>query len=183
MPRKPGPAPMSADVISLTGNRSKLTEDEIAARAAAEVRPAPIRPRKPEHLSRFASECWDRHAPELESLGLLTRMDSGAFELACEAYAMAREALEEMKPRKADGTPDRRTRARSVVDVDGARRGNVKRHAAFAVFNMASNTYRAWCVEFGLTPSARVSLRPGAHTPTLPEDGDGAGSDGFDFGT
>ena len=95
---------------------------------------------------------------------------------------MAREALEEMRPRKADGSADRRTNRREVVAVDGARRGNVKRHAAYAVFNMASNTYRSWCVEFGLTPSARVSLRPGAHTPTLPDDEDGAGADGFEFG-
>lgn len=181
MPRRPGPKPHSADVIELGGNRSKLSAEEIERRRAEEVKPRPLRPEPPEWLSPFALECWQMHAPELEHLGLLTRLDAGAFVLACEAYGLAREALEELRVKKADGTPDQRTKRRTVVDVDRVHGGMLKKHPAFSVFTQSSNLYLRFCGEFGLTPSSRVSLRPGASGPSL-EEGPGGDADDAFFG-
>jgi P27 family predicted phage terminase small subunit len=179
--RKPGPAPFSADVIELTGNRSKLSAEELEARREKEVKARPLHLDPPGHLSPYARECWEQHAPELAALGLLTVLDRGSFELACECYSLAREALEEMRPRKADGTADGRSNRRRPIDVDLGHAGNLRKHPAFTVFNMAQNSYKSWAIEFGLTPSARVSLRPGAGGAV----GDGESRDDDDdfFGT
>lgn len=173
---------MTADVILLGGNRSKLSAEEIEERRSREVKAGPLHLDPPGHLSPFARECWDKHAPELEALGLLTVLDQGAFELACECFSIARQALEELRPRRADGGADQRTHRREVIDVDHGHAGNLKKHPAFTVFNMAQNSYRGWCSEFGLTPSSRVSLRPGRAGGTV---GDETGADGDDlfFGT
>ncbi len=178
--KRPGPMPKSAEVIALHGNPGKHSAAELEARAAV-PKARPLRPDPPKHLSTFARECWDKHAPELEHLGLLTVLDAGAFELACESYALAREALEELRPRRRDGEPDGRTNRRTVVDVDRVHGGSLKKHPAFSVWNMATNTYRAWCQEFGLTPSARLNLRPGRAEGGSGVDGD-EDDDAF-FGT
>lgn len=183
MPRRPGPAPHSAEVIELGGNRSKLSAEEIEARRAREVKARPLRPDPPKTLSPFARECWEAHAPELESLGLLTVLDRGSFEMACEAYALAREALEAMRPRRADGQADSRTHRREVIDVDKGHAGNLKKHPAFSVWNMAQNAYRAWCAEFGLTPSARMNLRPASAGAIGAAGGDRDDDDDAFFGT
>lgn len=180
--RKPGPLPHSADVIELGGNRSKLSAEEIERRRESEVKARPLHLDPPEHLSPFARECWQQHAPELEALGLLTVLDAGSFTLACETYALAREALEAMRPKKADGTADGRTHRREILEVDRGHGGQLRKHPAFSIYNMAQNAYRGWCAEFGLTPASRISLRPAAHGGAISE-GDGADGDDAFFGT
>lgn len=184
MPKRPGPPQQSADVVVLGGNRSKLSDEQIAARRRAEasLTPRPLRPKPPADLTIVERECWDLHAPELERLGLLSVLDSGAFRLACSAYALAMAALESMRPRKADGTPDERKKSFEVVVGDPAHGGGLKRHPGTLIFSVASKEYRGWCVEFGLTPSARVGLRPGRQAPPLGED-DGEDADDSFFGT
>lgn len=183
--RKGGRPRKSVELHVVGGNPSKLTEAELAARREEEaaVRPAPLRPTKPAGLSKVAGECWDRHAPELERLGLLTKMDAGAFVLACESFALAMEALGELRPRKADGTIDRRKRGLEVVAVDRAHGGMLKKHPAVAVYLQASGDYRRWCAEFGLTPAARMGLRPARSAPGGAAGGEGDGDgDGFELG-
>lgn len=162
MPKKPGPMRLPANVHQLRGNASKLTAEELEEREAEEIQARPLRPVAPAYLSPHARECWDKLVPELEHLGLLAILDGPSFELACETYALARYALEELKPRKKDGTPDRRIKRPSLLDVDRAHAGMTKKNPAFTIYAQASREFRAWCVEFGLSPSARASLRPAA---------------------
>jgi P27 family predicted phage terminase small subunit len=182
--KKPGPAPQSAEVVKLHGNRAHLTKAEIEARVAAEAatpKPKPIRASDaPSDLSIYARECWQMHAPELDELGLLSVLDRGSFRLACECYAIARSALDEMRFRKADGTPDERKKGLQTI-VQDTNHGTMRRHPALIVFGQFAASYRQWCSEFGLTPSARLSIRPaaGVHRPS-PEEGEG---DGEFFGT
>lgn len=184
MPRKPGPVPQSADVVEIRGNRSKLTKEQIEQRRAQEVKARPLRARPPADLSPLERECWDAHAPELQRLGLLSTLDAGSFRLACTSYAIAVSALLEMRPKKADGTPDARKKGVAVVDVDRNHGGMLKKHPAVEVYFRAAADYRRWAIEFGLTPSSRIGLRPAAGSP-----GAGGGSsddvddDDFDFGT
>lgn len=183
--RTPGPPRQPADVIELHGNKSKLSKEELEARRSEEVKAEPIKgTTPPAGLSRYARECWAMHAPELERLGLLSRLDLGAFRVACETYAMALEALEAMRPRKKDGTPDKRSNRLELLVADSAHAGRLAKHPAFAIFNMAANTYRGYCVDFGLTPSARVTLRPGtAGASTAGSVSSDDGDEAFDFGT
>lgn len=170
-----GRHPEDAKVIRMHGN------DRLAdKREQATPRPHPVAPRAPKELSFHARECWEGHAPELERLGLLTVLDGGAFRFACESYAMAVSALLEMRPKKKDGSPDRRSRQLQVV-VDDKVHGGIKRHPAFLVYRQAVGDYRDWCARFGLTPRDRINLRPGAPIGAEPDEGDGD-DDAF-FGT
>lgn len=185
MAKKPGPMPTPSNVVELRGNPSKLSEEELEERREQEdaVRARPLRPSAPEYLSPYARECWDRLVPELEHLGLLTVLDGPALEFACDTYAAARYALDEMRAKKADGSPDKRTKKLETVDVDRSHSGNTKTSPAFRNYMQASAQFRAWCVEFGLSPSARASLRPAAGAPRA---GEGAAADDDDdafFGT
>lgn len=178
MPRKSGPAPLPADVIELHGNKSKLSKEELEQRRADEaaVRPAPIRPKKPEWLSTYASEAWDQHAPELERLSLLTKIDAASFAMAMESFALARYALEDLRRRTSTGAIDGRTKKLTTTEVDRVHGGMLKKHPSVAVFTAAQAAYLRWCVEFGLTPSARMGLRPARSAG--PSSRGGAGDDG-----
>jgi P27 family predicted phage terminase small subunit len=164
MPKSPGPRPKSADVIDLDGNRSHLSAEEIARRRDSTPKPRPIRAADPpEGLSVFARECWLLHAPELDALGMLSVLDRGAFRLACESYAVARSALARMT------TDDGELEVLMRDHVHGGE----KRHPAYLVYDSAQRAYLRWTVEFGLTPSARIGIRPGADRPTSDEDAPG----------
>jgi P27 family predicted phage terminase small subunit len=168
-------------VIELHGNRSKLSKDELEARREEEVKARPLRPDPPKDLTPLERECWNLHAPELERLALLSVLDAGSFRFACASYALAITALGEMRPRKADGSIDARKKGYIVTEVDRVHGGMLKKHPAFAIYAQAVRDYRSWCVEFGLTPSARLGLRPGAQPP-LPGADEHEDDDEF-FGT
>lgn len=184
MPSKPGPTPKSADVIELDGNRGKLSKAEIERRRASEVKARPLRLRAPADLSPLELECWNLHAPELQRLGLLSVLDAGSFRFACTAYALAISSLLELRPKRKDGEPDKRKKGLSVVDVDRIHGGGLKKHPAVEVYFRAADQYRRWAIEFGLTPSARIGLRPAAGAASAGDSDDGADDDDdFDFGT
>jgi phage terminase small subunit len=92
-------------------------------------------------------------------------LDAGSFRFACASYALAVTALGEMRHRKEDGSIDRRRKGFVLTEVDRVHGGMLKTHPAFRAYMQAVKDYRAWCVEFGLTPSARLGLRPGAQPP------------------
>lgn len=165
-----GPKPLPASVIELRGNRSKLTGEELEERRRSEIRPNPVSPRRPSDLSPDERACWDMHAPELDRLGLLTVLDGAAFRLlVCQPYALVMTSFREMMVRKADGTPDRRSKRVAVV-VPDSNHGGEKRHPAFVAWSQALNLYRAGCIQFGLTPMARVGLRPAAPIGTVADE-------------
>jgi P27 family predicted phage terminase small subunit len=174
MARRNGRPPLSAEIIELRGNPSKMSRAQIDARRESTPQPQLVRAATPPaDLSPYARECWELHAPELDALGLLSVLDRGAFRLMCECYSLAREALDEMRPRKADGTPDGRRRRHEIIVDDPAHSGR-KRHPALLVFDTYQRAYEKWVHEFGLTPQARVGIRPAAGGRPVPGDeGDG----------
>lgn len=177
----------TAEVIALHGNAGKHSKEELEKRADEDVvaeKPSSLDP--PKDLTGYAREAWRQHAPELDRLGLLTKLDLGGFRLACEDFALAMSALEAMRPKKADGTPDGRRKGYEVLEVDRAHGGMAKKHPAFSVFNMAQSSYLAWCREFGMTPAGRLGLRPaargGAPAGGEPSVSDDDFDDAFDLG-
>lgn len=79
-PRKP----TSLRVIE--GNRSKTPLP------ANEPKPVPIAPECPKWLLADAKKEWARLYPELEAMGLLTRIDGAAFAAYCQSYARWKQA-------------------------------------------------------------------------------------------
>lgn len=173
---------LPADVIELYGNRGHLSKAQLEDRKADEVKATPVSATTPpeEMTDPIARACWMAHAPELDRLGLFSALDVGSFRLLCETYALAVYSLREMIPKRKDGEPDGRRRGYVTVSIDAGHGGTVRKHPALSSFNMLVNTYRSLCSDFGLTPLARVQLRP-AHGAGRAEEHDD--NDAFDFGT
>lgn len=106
--------------------------------------PAFIRmpPEKPDDLSPKASELWDKIVDELPRLGLLKELDGPALEVLCETYARWHDA----KAKRIKLGPVMKQSYGFVVAP------------WVRIESIASKEYRAWCAEFGLSPSAEIRL-------------------------
>lgn len=103
-----------------------------------------IPPDKPTSMSEFASQMWDKVVPEMTRIGILKEGDEGALVMMCEAFSRWQEA--------------RNIRIKESVLGETLNGGQI-RHPATLVEESAAKEYRAWCHEFGLTPSAEMNLR------------------------
>ncbi len=106
------------------------------------------RPDKPEWLTEIAAAEWDIVAPELERLGLLTRVDGPSLAAYCQFYG---EYVTAQKFLKENG------QTYIMRDKDGA----VKTIAAFPNVSISQNAarqMRALANDLGFTPAARTKL-------------------------
>lgn len=147
------PAPrQTARVIELHGNPGKV---DVEARAAAEVRPAPIAPSPPRWLrDSVALETWKFLAPELEKDALLTKRDRETFAMLCQEVALVAAALKVLQPNKA--------RAMVLLEIDESQKGRVRRNPALMVYGQAVERYARLAAHFGLSPKMRLPLELGA---------------------
>ena len=153
--RKPIPTPLKI----LNGNPGKRPLP------ANEPKPPPLAPKCPAWLHKDAKKEWKRIAPQLERLGLLSELDMTALAGYCQSYARYKEAEEFIAKR---GT----TYASWERDKSGAmqydERGQpilryMQQWPQVSIANKALIQIRAFCSEFGFTPSARARMSvPGA---------------------
>lgn len=115
-------------------------------------------PQKPFDLEGDASDAWDLIVGELGRVELLKPVDAMALEMACEAYARWKDAV----------------RKRRLMGSLGKNSQGVVRAPWVAIEAEASKEYRAWCAEFGLTPSAENKVGSAS-------DGDSNGANPFIF--
>jgi P27 family predicted phage terminase small subunit len=142
-----GPAPKPTAIRELEGNPSHrpLPKNEPKPDKGAAC---------PEWLPDEAKVEWQRVAPELERLGLLTKVDSTALAAYCAAYARWRAAEEAI--------------ATNGLTFETAG-GYAAQRPEVGIANKAMADIRAFCKEFGLTPSARGRMSvPGEDKPTDP---------------
>ena len=78
-----GPKPLPANVHRLRGNAGHLP----AHRLSDAVEPDIEIPNCPRHLLPEARKFWKRITPELEVLGLISKIDQAALALACQEWA------------------------------------------------------------------------------------------------
>ncbi|MFF0481044.1 phage terminase small subunit P27 family [Streptomyces sp. NPDC004435] len=133
----PGPPPTPSRLVELRGNPSKKRQ------GGAEPEPSRGAPRPPADLKGEALAEWGRVVPELERLGLVTRLDRAYLVAYCEAWATfnaAREAMAEYGP--------------LVAGRDG---GLVKNPAA-QVLRDSADLMIKFGSRFGLSPSDRTRL-------------------------
>mgnify|MGYP001218941528 CR=1 FL=1 len=134
-----GRKPKPSVIHKLHGNPSKL---DLAAREAAEVKPDPTIPTCPDWLDGKARSEWRRVCPELARLGLLTKVDRAALAGYCDAYAEL-------------------MRARQVIILEGQTyryRGRITARPEVKIAQAARLQVKAFCAEFGLTPSSRARM-------------------------
>jgi P27 family predicted phage terminase small subunit len=104
---------------------------------------------------------WGRVAPELFSLGILTKLDRAALAAYCDSYGLwirARRLLAKMGEDGADSL------------LVKTAQGNVIQHPLIGLANKAKRDMMAYATEFGMTPSsrARVNAPPASdHDPAL----------------
>lgn len=131
--RKPIPTP----IRRLTGNpqHHALPENEPI--------PPPGRPTCPMWLDRAGRTEWHRVVPLLDGMGVLSTLDRGMIAAYCAAWSQFIAAT-------------RTLQAEGMVIETG--RGMTTHPAANLQIKLAA-TLRAYCVEFGMTPSARSRMQ------------------------
>ncbi len=109
----------------------------------SEPKPEAVTPTCPPHLSRAAKAEWKRIVPELEKLGLLTRIDRAALAAYCGSWARWVQA-------------EKKLDKGNLVVI--APNGYETPSAWFTISRTAADQMRKFLVEFGLTPSSRSRL-------------------------
>lgn len=129
------PKPTQLRIIEGKRGHRPLNESEPKPEAGA--------PTRPEWLLTEAKREWGRIVPELDRLGLLTKIDRGALAGYCQAYGRAVEAEAMLKK---DGltfeTPN----------------GYVQQRPEVSIAQKSWQLAKAFATEFGLTPSSRSRL-------------------------
>lgn len=134
--RGPAPKPTALKVLDGNAGHRPINRNE--------PRPRPIAPRCPSWLLPEAKREWKRIAPILERLGLLTEIDGTALVGYCQSYARWRQCQEVLsKEGLTFKTESGYTAARPEV----------------AIGNRALIEVRAFCAQFGMTPSARARMQ------------------------
>lgn len=149
--RKPKPTALKV----LEGNPGKRPLNEFEPQPSKEI------PECPEWLSPEAKEEWNRIAPELNRLGILTYVDMAALAGYCESWAQYQRAIKYMQE---NGD----TWASYNED------GSVRYLQQVPHVSMANNALRnvlSFASEFGLTPSSRskIHVKPPAKKSDLEE--------------
>jgi P27 family predicted phage terminase small subunit len=147
----------------LQGNPGKRKLKKGKAKAqAAEI------PRPPLFLSKDAKLEWQRLAPKLHALNLLTHIDRGAFSAYCEAWATFKWANEEMG--KATGLVipvgggETVTNKKNGDTVTSRKTVSYTTHPLLWVRNQAMQQMHKFLTEFGLSPASRSRIA--AELPT-----------------
>lgn len=135
-----GRKPKPTELKLLTGNPGKRA----VRRAPAAGRQRLRAPGPPEWLPEDGQQEWRRVAPLLLAMRVLRDTDLTALAVYCEAYARYREARRDLD-----------TNMGMYTDTGT---GSIKAHPATTILNQALAQMRAFMVEFGMTPSARVRV-------------------------
>lgn len=138
------PKPRPANLKLLSGRSPGKDSAGRAVKSPPAFKRVP--PEAPEWLPVEARAEWDRVVPELARLELSKPVDRAALTAYCLTW-------------------DRLVSAQRLIDEAGSVLGTnsqgLVRHPAVAVVEAASKELRAWCSEFGFTPSAEQRVSRG----------------------
>ena len=145
-----GPKPIPTKLKLARGSRRVGDLND----GGTEPRPEPSTPTCPAHLTTAARAEWKRIVPELERLGLLTRLDRAALSLYCVAYGRWAEAEKQ---------------AAVLGMVVKTKAGSLIQNPYLGIANRAAKQMHELLVEFGMSPSSRTRV-----SATKPTDADDA---------
>jgi P27 family predicted phage terminase small subunit len=143
--RKPKPTALKL----IEGNAGKRKID-----SANEMQPELGAPEPPAWLPAEALAEWDRIVPELEATGVLSKIDGAALAACCVCWARFVEAEDEIKENGIILVQIERELADGKILISRA-----IKNPAVQISHAAQAQYRAWCSEFGLSPSARTRVK------------------------
>jgi len=111
-------------------------------------------PEAPSYLPELAREEWNRVAPGLWAIGLLSVVDTACLAAYCASYALWRRASEEL----------------DSLTVQ-TKSGDLRRHPLIKVISDSAADMGHYAGEFGLSPVARTRLAQGHQPPPSKFDG------------
>ncbi len=138
---KRGPAPTPREVLAKRGSWR-------ANKAKSQPTSGKGRPSRPDWLSTRAKRCWNDLIPQLETMGVLEKIDRNALIRYCETFAQWRAAIDFLNQR--GSTYMTRTQTGQPAEMRSA--------PQFAHAMKASEVLSRIEREFGMTPSSRTSL-------------------------
>ena len=149
-----GPPPTPTKILAMRGSWR-------AGRNPAEPRPEPGRPRCPKWLDTDAKAAWRRLVPQLDRMGVLTRIDGNALTRYCTLFSRWKKAEQFLQER-------------GEVYLDKDESGRVKGVRPYPQARMAaqlSEQLLRFENHFGMTPSARTRLSvPAGEAPQDDQD-------------
>lgn len=150
-----GRKPKPSNIHKLHGNPGRRAPNK------AEPKPDVVVPEPPDHLSENAVLEWNRVAPELEALGLISAIDRTAFAAYCQSYARWISAEEKLA---------------KYGEVVKSPSGYPMQSPYISIANTALKFVRDFATEFGMTPSSRSRVqanpkKPGGKLARLLESG------------
>lgn len=148
--RNSGRRPLPANVHALRGNPSKKSQQELIGQAGQQTAVAEIPP-CPAFLHKDAKTEWKRIAKDLQTLGLISKLDRGELAVYCQAWADWKRAREKITEMDEQGF------------VEATPSGYKQMSVWMQIANRAEERMRRAGGSFGLNPSARASL--GASAP------------------
>lgn len=130
------PEPTRLKMIKGNPGKRPINEDE--------PKPRPVAPKRPAWMTGEAKKEWERLAPELERLGILTIVDGAAFAGLCYSYGQVVELIRDIKKNgRIHITPNGHKQARAEVSL-------VKDYLRLV---------RQFAADFGLTPADRSRIK------------------------
>jgi P27 family predicted phage terminase small subunit len=156
----PKPRPVSLKLLEGRGNGTDSGGRKVA--------PAPLfkrlPPEAPEWLPTEAREEWERVVPELARLELTKPVDRAALT----AYVLTWQRLvdasrliadnQKFELKQTDDEGETYFESRNGYGLLGTNSQGIVRAPWVAIIEAASKDLRAWCAEFGFTPSAESKL-------------------------
>jgi len=142
------PKPNKLKLLEGNPGQRKINQNEPKLKAKA--------PDCPLWLDEVARAEWERLSPIMERIGLLTEADGWMLANACQEYS---DILKYRKVVAEDGATYAHTNVKGEKNV-------VTRPEAILLYK-AQQMLKSYCVELGLTPSARSRIQlPGEETET-----------------
>lgn len=170
-----GPKPLPKNVLALRGgtNYLKNREDSNAVEPEIEI------PDCPRHLLKEARKEWKRITPELEILGLVSRIDRAALALYCQEYAWwvwhdeaLQRDLKMVADKEAQFRADPENAGKPWEGGDGFMLPTPNKSWAYNPHWVARNKHATqldrFLASFGLSPSARGRVTPSTRQMQLP---------------
>jgi len=156
----PGPAKKPTKLKELEGNPGKR---ELPGN---EPQPSPAMPACPPFLKGAARKEWQRLAPQLNTLGLLTQADRAEFAAYCIFWGQLEEVERELAGlHRAHRELVKLNRKNKNVRVTGSNglvritsNGNTIMEPLLSVRKQATEQIRAFGAEFGLSPASRTRI-------------------------
>ncbi len=128
----------------------KLVSGNPGKRAINKKEPKPKRviPSCPDYLPQVSQVAWGRLSVVLDRMGVLTEADAAAMERMVDCYA---DIIECRKLIQRDGRTYKVTAQNGFDEL-------IKANPAVAMLRAADAQFKAYLVEFGLTPAARSKV-------------------------